>query len=1572
MDEIGGDAGLRLVNISTRAMIGEGDNQAIPGFIIAGDEPLKVLVKAAGRSLQAFGVNTSLDPKLQVVRMSDNRVVAENDDWQDAPRQAEIPDALRPTHSQDAAVLLDLNPGVYTALVAPVSGVGQIGLVSIDVLQEPTATSQFNPDLNFLSVEYANPGTSYTSNSVSIDGLNSGERVAASVSNGATLVINAVDSRSASGEVQNGDSLALQAVSPAAGQSQDFTLDIAGHTGTWTISSAAEAPANFSGTAMADFDAPLSGATLALYNENGELLGEYSEATGANGEFALAVADAKLQQLAYLKAYGGDFNGAAYQGELIAVCPAAATCNPTPYSSLLNRLSPIYDPSNPYSTESLSRAGQIIKEVLGLEQEPSFASVDLSSWIDLSQWQTVHADSEHIAVWYDRVAADITDGYLDDAELQSVLIGAQRRPNFKLSVSGKGEVRSADGSIVVDTRQSAENGEYSAQLAADSGLELTATPADGYQILYWSGCNLVSDDKTRCALRFDGAPSFITVTFGVTDPEVVSNVFDLTEAAHVVDGALYTLTAAPTDSDMQQTLAGIQANDYIVSVRDGGFLRRVTAAQALSATEYQYTTDPALLEDVIKRGTLAYRNPLDINQIESLEVYDGYSGAASQLRSVAAQQQDRAALEYLQQLPPGAQDIVATSTPGVYMQRGRDADELTLIFGEPENKAMLRSLSAELTEQRSFVIYDKDKDKTTTGDQLRLTGTLTFKITADLGAQFDWGGIDSLKFIIEADTKQNLTFEGDFSGLFSDESTYTQPKLFKISKDEEGKPIVEKGILDINMKALRLSIGPVPVYMEPRLLLSSKIGLDNTAGIKTSISFELAQRSKGGFHYVAGAVDPWEFVTAFDHNEKIDFKPIEATLEMFAGVQLEAGIKLYKVIGLNAYGLGGIKTQLTAGANFDGATLGSCPVKVNAKIYGLADVGFTVKASIDPEVIFLGELEDFNLSRSLSIYKKTWPLFAAEATLGTAPECGWQAPPKLEVEGPDSIITAIDFTSGYPTLTYDYTVTNVGSVDMDWSIKPARLDDNIQFIEPDGTATSEIFNFGLKKDQSYSFQLRLDTKDLQPTASDSLGAKLLSFATRGLSDLASSLIAPTYRNKLVFTNETDKTLFPGWFTDETKGNRKLPLEVTLPVPPFSTAPTLLSATPEGADRIRLQWQYTAADFLLRGQGFTFYTENTATTEEVEEDYFGILSPEMTTTHEYVVSGLQADTLYEFSLEAFGENTWSPLSNSLQARTLSADGKLPAPDNFSVTPGDGQVQLRWDAVTEANGYQIAQRDAAGSIETVNSDTTRYVISGLINGDSYEYSVVALDADGNRGVHSTVLSVTPQAAAVSSGSAPLNDTGITWGGEYPSGNNSTCTGETISEQDCSHGRDATHNDDSDGHAGFSFSKIDGGRCVLDNVTGLIWEVKQGGNGTRGDEGLHDADDTYNWYDTNPATNGGADGYADDDGAICYGYQSANSSTYCNTQAFVARVNAAGWCGYTDWRMPNREELRSIVDYSRTNPAIDTNYFPNTQFSYWSGSPNAYDSSSAWNVNFGFGYDGSNYRYNNLHVRLVRGGQ
>lgn len=338
-----------------------------------------------------------------------------------------------------------------------------------------------------------------------------------------------------------------------------------------------------------------------------------------------------------------------------------------------------------------------------------------------------------------------------------------------------------------------------------------------------------------------------------------------------------------------------------------------------------------------------------------------------------------------------------------------------------------------------------------------------------------------------------------------------------------------------------------------------------------------------------------------------------------------------------------------------------------------------------------------------------------------------------------------------------------------------------------------------------------------------------------------------------------------------------------------------------------------------------------------------------------------------------------------------DVLLSAPLNFTLESETNDLyKFTWDAVNSADGYKVflSNTPDVSSVNYASSFETEQVLIELYLPDtntanSPSYLAVYAFRNNERSDSSSVYRLDGS----NQFTGKLNDTGITQCSDDTT-NGLSCPVTDYPNQDAQYGRDFNNNDDSDGHAGFSFTKLDANgnellanaaewSCVKDNVTGLIWEVKQGGNGTVGDEGLHDADDRYNWYTTDTSNDGGLAGYEDNDGAIgaiCHGYNVGDAASYCNTQAFVERVNQAGLCGANDWRLPTRDSLRSIVNHASVTPAVvDTEYFPQTQnSSYWSSSPFAVSATDAWSVYFGYGNDKAGYKHHSAHVRLVRGGQ
>lgn len=175
-----------------------------------------------------------------------------------------------------------------------------------------------------------------------------------------------------------------------------------------------------------------------------------------------------------------------------------------------------------------------------------------------------------------------------------------------------------------------------------------------------------------------------------------------------------------------------------------------------------------------------------------------------------------------------------------------------------------------------------------------------------------------------------------------------------------------------------------------------------------------------------------------------------------------------------------------------------------------------------------------------------------------------------------------------------------------------------------------------------------------------------------------------------------------------------------------------------------------------------------------------------------------------------------------------------------------------------------------------------------------------------------------------SGTFNDTGIIEcsDGAY---NGENCGNSQFPQQDAEGGRDVTHYNDYDGLAGFSFTKLGATgeelpltasqwACTKDNVTGLVWENKTL------DGGLHDKNRAFSYYtpEFNPKNE----------------YATATDVT-----GFVATVNSQGLCGVSNWRVPNVEELQSIVNFgfALPGPSIDQSFFANTPIiGFWTSSP------------------------------------
>ena len=136
----------QLTNISTRASVETGDNVVIGGFIVQGSGTDRVIIRALGPELTQYGVSNALHNPTLELHDGSGALIASNDNWVmtiigGIITQSQVRDIMAsgyaPTNGLESAIIADLPPGNYTAIVRGVNDTTGVGLIEVYDLNDP-------------------------------------------------------------------------------------------------------------------------------------------------------------------------------------------------------------------------------------------------------------------------------------------------------------------------------------------------------------------------------------------------------------------------------------------------------------------------------------------------------------------------------------------------------------------------------------------------------------------------------------------------------------------------------------------------------------------------------------------------------------------------------------------------------------------------------------------------------------------------------------------------------------------------------------------------------------------------------------------------------------------------------------------------------------------------------------------------------------------------------------------------------------------------------------------------------------------------------------------------------------------------------------------------------------------------------------------------------------------------------------------------------------------------------------------------------------------------------------------
>ncbi|WP_462152282.1 Lcl C-terminal domain-containing protein [Pseudoalteromonas xiamenensis] len=306
------------------------------------------------------------------------------------------------------------------------------------------------------------------------------------------------------------------------------------------------------------------------------------------------------------------------------------------------------------------------------------------------------------------------------------------------------------------------------------------------------------------------------------------------------------------------------------------------------------------------------------------------------------------------------------------------------------------------------------------------------------------------------------------------------------------------------------------------------------------------------------------------------------------------------------------------------------------------------------------------------------------------------------------------------------------------------------------------------------------------------------------------------------------------------------------------------------------------------------------------------------------------------------------------------------DGSSSQSVSADYRCNWQLVS---GPTVTLADA-------NACVTTYTAPDVDAEVAMTWQLTVTDVAGYVGTDTKVVTIAPMKLGY------LNDSGQV--SCYNATAKIDCTSSNdFAGQDAKTGRDsvvARLAKTGQGDNGFDFTKLDAFAdelpndstsfsCVRDNVTGLIWEVKEAPVGTLPNVTLRASHNRYTW------------GFAGVTGSV---FGAANSTcesdVNCSLEAYVQAVNATNYCGGVNWRVPTYVELMGLLDFEKRsqNLMIPTQYFPNSPAAslngnlyYWTKQTSADGTSlsQAYVIDLQTGNDVAYPKANTAYVRLVR---